>query len=684
MALLFGSAAFLLVKFTNQDAIKLKLSKVVQQKTGRQLTINGQVEVAFFPWLGVKIKDVELSNAPIFRKNSFAHIAEIDAKIRLWPLFSGQVEIGEFVLNNVELSLLKNKAGYNNWQDLIEAASFSIQPSSATSKYALTSIGTMAIKNGHIAWENKQTQQQLEITDFSLSSNDVVPGKPFTVQSSFKISNREPAFSGTVNLQGEVTLDPDNKQYTFHALKVSGSVNNKVLEKTLNFSGNADVLLDLNQQTLALNDLHFKLDNLEAVGSAKGVAIIDAPKFAGGLTIAPFDATGLLQALGFVIKSDVWQKTAFKLTFETTSKFVKFPIIAATIGDMNLKGSGSYSHFDDKLIVFNLDVNKIDVNNLLLTPVAAPATATKGMVKKFKVKAVTPQKVKEPGMAFAILQAVKLNGDLSVGLLRVNKLNFSNVHMAIEGDHGLLTVDPVTANWFNGKLQGVITADVRSAIPRLKMQSTLGGVPLQRVLVDFANFDKVTGVLAISSVLTASGNSGDALAKSLAGNGKLIIDNGNYNGFDLGYQVRRAHAMINQKPMPQETKPAHTYFGHLTSSFNLSNAVISTKDLDVRAPDFYATGQGSVNLNSQALNFRLNAYTPNDKNFFVPVDITGTLANPEIRPDVSSLVHHVVEGAIKEQIQKQIQKQLDKQGDNKNLQQNILKALPLDKLLQNR
>src|SRR5512146_627054 len=78
----------------NPNHFKDDLARAVQKKTGRELSIQGDIKLSVFPWLGVEIGQVELSNAKGFGGAPFAAINEADVHVRFWPLLHGKIEVG--------------------------------------------------------------------------------------------------------------------------------------------------------------------------------------------------------------------------------------------------------------------------------------------------------------------------------------------------------------------------------------------------------------------------------------------------------------------------------------------------------------------------------------------------------------------------------------------------------------
>src|SRR5579871_904207 len=122
LVLLAIIGANILVFFVNPNNFKAPISKQIEERTGRTLVINGDINWTFFPWLGIQMHQLQLSNAPGFGEKPFAKIEELDFRVRLLPLLIGHIEMGNVALNGLDLSLIKNAQGIGNWQNLLKSA----------------------------------------------------------------------------------------------------------------------------------------------------------------------------------------------------------------------------------------------------------------------------------------------------------------------------------------------------------------------------------------------------------------------------------------------------------------------------------------------------------------------------------------------------------------------------------
>ena len=78
---------------------KQEIAQAVEDRTGRELTLEGDLELKVFPWLKIGVGAAALSNAPGFGETSFASIDGAALSLKVLPLLSGKVAIGEASLS---------------------------------------------------------------------------------------------------------------------------------------------------------------------------------------------------------------------------------------------------------------------------------------------------------------------------------------------------------------------------------------------------------------------------------------------------------------------------------------------------------------------------------------------------------------------------------------------------------
>src|SRR5205807_541925 len=139
------------------------------EKTGRRLTIAGDIKYTFIPWLGVMAQGITLNNAVGFQpQNTFLRIAEVDISIKLLPLLSKRIEIDKLELKGMTLYAAKNKEGKVNWDDLLLVAQKNAKQENKviTDSTAATTppplqyqpleinVADVEVRDGHILWQD--------------------------------------------------------------------------------------------------------------------------------------------------------------------------------------------------------------------------------------------------------------------------------------------------------------------------------------------------------------------------------------------------------------------------------------------------------------------------------------------------------------------------------------------------
>ena len=151
-------AFYLLVVFDLND-FKAEITSKVEQQTGRQLQIAGDIGWTIYPGLGLSLSDVKLSNPKGFTPEQMLEVSELTATVALMPLLKKDVQVQQLHLDGVTANLVTRKDGSSSMDGLTADKSTAI---------AETETGAAA-------------SQQLQLQDLSFSNlqlNLLNEGKP--------------------------------------------------------------------------------------------------------------------------------------------------------------------------------------------------------------------------------------------------------------------------------------------------------------------------------------------------------------------------------------------------------------------------------------------------------------------------------------------------------------------------
>jgi len=612
LLLLVVLAAVCLVTFISPNRFKPLIAEQVMKYTGRQLTIDGDLSWSLFPYLGVKTGHILLSNPPGFEQKIFAEIQHATIGVKLFPLLHKKIESSGIVLDGLKLNLMRDVNGKNNWQfqqtlpisTSTSTATVAADHSSASTVKKLSVgvvISGIEISNAEINWTDKQKKQSGSIEKFGLRAKDISFLKPFSIESEFNFTSKNPAISGHVELASETSLSVDQQIFSFRNLVLTAQLQQGIQKFAWKLKG--DVIADLQQQTLQWTHFHGQMGNLILTGKMGVVNLTTSPHAAGHLQIQPFDLKELLQSVG----QDV----------------TNVQVLKDMSGDVD----------------FTAAANTVDVQ-----------------------------------------------GKVKIDTIEAKHVKLSQVIIPMHYQIGVLELSPITADFYQGSLQSNARVNLTGALPQIAVQGKLLNVHAEPLLQDLGGNNqklKLIGMGNMELQITTMGRDANAFVKNLNGTGHVSFNQGVLQGIDIGYLIDSAYAFAKQKTVTT-ANTKQTDFGSLTGSMVFRDGVMLNDDLLLDSPRFKTSGKGSIDLVNQKIDFHLqtvvNQSAMDQRNDWgnlyglpIPINITGSLADPTIRLDTTVLAKAVAEQQIKK-IETKVQDKIkDKvQGKAGELLQNLL------------
>ena len=179
LLVLIAITAVVLPMMVDPNDYKAEIATAVEQQTGRTLTIEGDISLSVFPWLGLDIGPTQFSNAAGFDEPSMARMEAVQVRVKLLPLLRKQLEVDKVRLSGLQLHLAKDKQGRTNWADLATAAengeardntAKQVSPGSGGSRLDSLAIGGIEISDASIHWDDQSTDSRYEVNELSLTT----------------------------------------------------------------------------------------------------------------------------------------------------------------------------------------------------------------------------------------------------------------------------------------------------------------------------------------------------------------------------------------------------------------------------------------------------------------------------------------------------------------------------------
>lgn len=214
VALFIVLAVTLTLLFDPND-YKDNIVKLVKDKTGRELRIEGRLGWSFFPWIGFETGRLELANAPGFGPEPFARLDGAGAKVELLPLLRLRVSVDTVFLDGLKLNLARNTAGKTNWDDLLapadkeKPAEKPAEKPEAGKEFDVRgiSVNKIDIRKADVTWKDQASNAEYAVRNLDLQTGRIVVGQPVDVRLAFDVESGKPPVSKHLDLKSRMQLD---------------------------------------------------------------------------------------------------------------------------------------------------------------------------------------------------------------------------------------------------------------------------------------------------------------------------------------------------------------------------------------------------------------------------------------------------------------------------------------------
>ena len=650
-------AIFTLPFFINPNNFKPEIIAAVKNNTGRDLTLTGDIKISLFPWAEVSTGKMTLSNANGFQEKNFASLEESVIKINLLPLFLNEIKVYQIIIKGLTLNLEKNSQGINNWDDLIRSNVTNVKPlspiasnkSEATNNgLTLLAINGVAIENAVINWKNQRSGKILLIKDININSNKFAYDEPVTVDLSLMAMSPETNWTESIKLRTGLTV---NQALTSLALDHSDlqlktiiKANNNEDKSILAALTINNVAMDRTKQSLNVSGLKLTSQDISLSAEITGNTNNSKFSFQGPITIAPFNLRNVLNQLDIKVPAlqdeKALSKAAATFNLLVTNDAADLQNMSLTLDGTQIKGSTTITDFSKPAITFNLASDNMD-----LDPYLAPIADKKS--RPINSPAITLA-LGTSTLPVELSKKLIINGQLSLERLKVNAMTMQDVQLNLDVKEGLINAQQSAKGFYAGSYNGVFSVDMRNNKQILSINEKIVHVQIEPLLNDFIGATKLSGLLDLSTQLEGQGNNAKELKSSLKGKLSFLLTDSVINGFNLQKIIDDAKTLIKEPTLPVDNKNDQMLFSKLSGTASINNGLVQNNDLIGIASKMHLNGKGTADLNSEKLDYKLNARyiktkattTEPEQLIDTPinVNITGTFAKPTYTVDLAAIL----------------------------------------------
>ncbi|HLY95602.1 MAG TPA: AsmA family protein [Sideroxyarcus sp.] len=706
VALGAGAIAYIALTFNPND-YKPQIIKAVKDSKQRNLRLDGDIKLYFFPSIGASLGKVSLSEFQ--SEQEFVSVDNASVSLKLLPLFAKQIVVDQVMVSGVKAQVIKYKNGKTNLDDLLgkEAAPAAPVPAPAEAAAPMRfDIAAVQLDKTELTYSDETTGARYSVKDLSLQTGRIANGLPTRIDFAAHLQSNKPKLDITTQIRTTLTLDLEKNVYQVQGLDLQA--NGAALDITgLTVKASGDASAHPATQEFSLNK--FALSASGVKGKDKFEARLDAPdmsltkdKFAGahialnakldgalGNVVAKLALPGIEgNARAFKVSSmtldvDLKQpEQAFKLNLATPvtgsieaqqfnlsdlklalnatgdklpGKSINSELkgsIQADLGRQSIQASLAggllQSQIKAKAAVNNFSVPKIrydlEVDQFDADPYMPKKTAAAKEQEKKKAEPEQP-------FDLSALKTLDVEGSLRVGSLKAANIKVAQLRVDVKAKNGLVNVAPLSARLYQGSMDG--KASVNAATNSFAVNEKLTGVEVAPLLKDALDLDVAEGRGNIALDLTTQGNTVSGLKKALNGNAKVELANGAIKGINLNKLVQGIQSL--SKSTSTQTlgvdKNEKTEFSEFKASFKIRNGVAHNDDLAVKSTVLRITGNGDIDIGHDNLNYNAKAIfakTEQGKTATLPVNVSGAFDDLKFKVDYGALLTDVAKQKVEE------------------------------------
>ncbi len=611
-----GGLAYLVYRLD----IKGEVERAVENATGRDLTINGDVGVSYWPVLGFHAANDVLSNVAGGRAPAFITADDIHIGVELAPLFNRQVVVRQLVLQRPRVALEVDASGRPNWtlapriRAVAAPAATGAPPSPPIIDASRTTLRAVDITDGEVTYFDARHGTGWSVGDVDLHTALTALNQPMTVTGSVRY-NDKPV---------QLDMDIGSPNAVIHAQATPLQVNLRGELVTAAFEG----------QTPAASGSTAGIVHAYGPSLRQLLAWAGAP-LQGGVGFERFDVTGNV-AIG-----------GGRFAFDNAA-FVLDQLSGR--GDFALSSLRGKPYLSGRLELFDFDLNPYisgrappQANPPAAPAPAAPATTAPAPGQAPQTPTAQIVVVQPPDRAvdiaappgstpvdYSALHAFNADLELVTHAVIVSHMRVDGAHMTLVLNDGYLAATMQTLALYGGAGRGRFEIDARNPDTRIVQDMTFDNLNAQPFLADAINYSGIEGRAELAINVQTHGRSQRELTANAKGRSHLELVSGVLHGVDLGGVARTIRNALRGELIAPE---ARTPFQGFSANLAIANGAVASDDLSFNTPDLRIPGVGMVDLINQRLDLRIAPRSPRG-GLVIPFSIRGPFNQLRYNSDI--------------------------------------------------
>lgn len=381
VVLLVAAAVTFALVFDPND-YKDKISAGVKDATGRDLVIEGELQLSLFPWLAIDIGRMELGNAPGFDDTPFASFESARLSVRVIPmLLRREVVVGTAALDSLRVNLQVRKDGTGNWEDFGEAGEDSADEgtdeAADESGSPTIDVASISVTDAALTFTDASTGDRFELSDLNLTSGRIAAGESVPLDGGFSFALDPAGISGQIDIKVELEFDTDAATVSVNDLEISGQIEGVAeVPATISLAIPA-IEVQTAAQTADVGEIKLQLMSVNLQADVEPFSYAGDPQPQAKLSVAAFSPGTLMTELGMAppetADPDALGKLRVDANARVSTKSIALSDLTLVLDDTTFTGKLSVPRTADGFYELDLAGDNIDIARYMAPPSEAGA-----------------------------------------------------------------------------------------------------------------------------------------------------------------------------------------------------------------------------------------------------------------------------------------------------------------------
>lgn len=663
-----GAVIYITVVFDPND-YRDEINTAAQDATGRELIIAGDLELKLFPWVGVSVNQLALTNAEGFGPEPMLEVGELQARVELMPLLTeNAVRIGEVRLQDVVVrAAVRDET--NNWDDIpahqearqaeAEAAPDAPPPPEEDTNIIVevggeehepmdVAIAGITLRNIRVEYDADGDLSTLQLD--TLQTGPIRLGEPSTLLVELSASLPE-GLAATVKLQSGWQVDPESQLVNLSELELLTTVSGPTVpggEQSISAKGM--VQYNASQGTAKIPAIEIQTGTLAATLKADITTTEAGANGTIGLSTNQFIAQDIAGQLGIPLgNGEGNQPTALNIALALSPNSVRSTTLEGLIDGAPLSGNFAVENFDAPRVRSSLELKAFTLEHW--TPPASE-----------EASAPTEDDTAEDPMASELpLEMVKdldLDVTVLIGSFSGSGIRAKNVTWTAFSRPGQPFRQELAMQAYGGEIRAKNKIDARGTSPKTGLVLDLQAVGLGDLLEGTLGEAYVTGLTQMTLNVDSVGSTLKSMLASAVGAAQYTLQDGSVSGISLLDLINTGVAKLDGSKAASSGEKQRTEFQKLAGKLVFSGGRANAQSLDADNSLMSLKGKGGIDLEQLKWDLDLSPRLKDHprireqrqlKNLIdidIPLRVSGPLLAPKLKLDV--------EGALKARAQQEI------------------------------